>query len=93
MLNGGIIKLGKILINTLLRGNHLNLHAQILCGPDVKENLAHILTSCNIKETFRHMAWGHLEQVHQNVGQSGGAEFKPRLNSTAATEALDLKSD
>lgn len=89
MLNG---RLGKILINITL-WKSLESDAQILCGPDVKENLAHVLTSCNIKETFRHMAWGRLEQVHQNVGQSGGAEFKPRLNSTAETEALDLKSD
>lgn len=59
-----------------------------------KENLVHMLKkiSCNVKETFRNMAWGRLEQVRQNVGQSGGAEVKLRLNSIAATEALDLKS-
>lgn len=59
-----------------------------------KENLAHMLkkNSCSVKETFRHMAWGRLEQVRQNVGQSGEAEVKLRLNSIAATQALDLKS-
>ncbi len=38
--------------------------------------------------------WVHLEQVHQNVGQPGGAENKAKLRLTfiAVTEALDLKS-